>query len=150
MVVPIPEFDIHGLLPPGVHDCTLEDVSARFGVFRGDERRPQLMTKLEAFVSEARQHEVLVEILIDGSFVTAAPHPNDIDLILVVRADHDFAADLTPRIYNILSKRRVQRRYGFDLLVARQGSVEYVQWVEFFSQVRLEPDRQKGILRLRP
>ena len=87
--------------------------------------------------------------LVDGSFVTAKSAPNDVDLIIVVAREHDFSADLSPAAYNIVSKRRVRRRYGFDLLVAREGSVEYGRWVEFFQQVRLEPAATKGILRLR-
>ena len=146
--MPIPDFDADGLLPAGVHDVTVEDIRVRFGVFRGGEQRPILMAKLEAFIAEARSSEVIVEVLVDGSFVTAKPDPNDVDLILIVPSAHDFAADLSPQAYNVLSKRRVQRRYGFDLLVARRASLEYGRWIEFFEQVRLETGRRKGILRL--
>jgi len=146
--MPIPEFNENGLLPAGVHDCTLAEVAARFGVFQGSEQRPRLMAKLEAFVIEARGAGILREVLVDGSFVTAEPSPNDVDLIIVVASEHDFSADLSPAAYNIVSKRRVRRRYGFDLLVARAGSVEYGRWVEFFQQVRLEPAAIKGILRV--
>jgi len=75
--------------------------------------------------------------------------PNDIDVIIVVAPDHDFFADISPAAYNVLSKQRVHRRFGFDLLVAREDSVEYRDWTDFFQQVRLEPGLRKGILRLR-
>jgi len=146
--MPIPDLDENGLLPAGVHDCALEEIKARFGVFRGSDRRPQLFAKLECFVSEARKSTLVVCVIVDGSFVTAKSEPDDVDLIIVVATNHDFLSDLTPSAYNILSKQSVRRRYGFDLLVAHENSVEFGQWIEFFQQVRLEPERQKGILRL--
>ena len=146
--MPIPPFDHDGLLPDGVHRCTLEEIRDRFGSFLGSDHRPRLFEKLEAFLREAKASEMVVAVLVDGSFVTGKACPNDIDLIVVLSRGHDFLADLSPSAYNVLSKRRVQRRFGFDLLVAREGSVEYDRWVEFFQQVRLEPGRVKGILSL--
>jgi len=35
-------------------------------------------------------------VLVDGSFVTAKPEPVDLDLVLVVSANHDFSADFQP------------------------------------------------------
>lgn len=120
----------------------------RFGGFQTSDRRPQLWAKLVEFVREVAIWDFIESVLVDGSFVTAAPEPNDIDLVLVVSADHDFAEDLPPGTYNVLSKRRVNRRFGFDLLVARADSEEYRRYVGFFQQVRLEPGRKKGILRI--
>ena len=147
--MPIPAFDEHGLLPIGVHDCTLDELKARFGGFQQTDRRPQLCAKLEAFVAEAKAAQIVRHILVDGSFVTAKPDPNDIDLILIVAAEHDSSAELSPAEYNVVSKRRVHRRFGFDMLLAREHSVEQSRWTEFFQEVRLEPGRRKGILRLR-
>lgn len=148
--MPIPELNTHGLLPPGVHDCTIEEIASRFGIFQGGEQRPLLMEKLTVFAAEARASGIVRALLVDGSFVTVKAAPNDIDLVIIVEATHDFSADLRPLEYNVVSKRRVQRRYGFDILVARENSPEHAKWVAFFAQVRLEPGARKGILRLRP
>ena len=91
----------------------------------------------------------MLTVLVDGSFVSGKSEPNDIDLIVLVSPTHDFAMDLSPAAYNFLSKQRVRRRFGFDLLLAREGSKEERRWTEFFQQVRLAPGRRKGILRLR-
>lgn len=146
--MPIPDFDEHRLLPVGVHDCALDEIKARFGSFQGSDRRPKLFAKLESFVAEAKTLRLVRSIIVDGSFVTAKADPNDIDLVLVVPAGHDFSADLNPAEYNVLSKRRVHRRLGFDLLVACADSDEYRRYVWFFQQIRFEPGRAKGILRL--
>lgn len=144
----IPPLNEHGWLPDGIHDCTLEEVAEQFGTFQSSDRRPELWARLAEFVREAKACGLVDAVLIDGSFVTAEPVPNDIDLILVMPLGHDFSADFQPNEYNVLSKRQVNRRFRFDLLVARVDSEEYRRYMRFFQQVRLEPGRRKGILRI--
>jgi hypothetical protein len=147
--MPIPAFNEDGFLPMGIHDCTVEELKVRFGTFQQSDRRSHLFTRLEAFLAEARASGIVQSVLVNGSFVTVAPEPNNIDLIVVVAPDHSFSADLSPREYNVLSKRSVHRRHGFDLLVACADSEEYRRYVRFFQQIRFEPGRSKGILRLK-
>jgi len=147
--MPIPPLNQNGFLPVGVHDCTLAEIRARFGAFQRSDRRSRLMGQLESLLSEAAKTGLVVSVVVNGSFVTAVAEPNDIDLIVIVAASHDFAADVSMAAYNILSRHRVRRRFGFDLLLAREGSAEARRWVEFFQQVRLAPGKQKGILRVR-
>ena len=145
----IPPLNEHGCLPEGIHDCTMDEAAARFGEFQISDRRPRLWVRFTEFMGEVKACDLMEAVLLDGSFVTAKPDPNDIDLVLVVSANYDFSADFQPSEYNVLSKRRVNRRFGFDLLVARADSEEYRRYVGFFQQVRLEPGRKKGILRIR-
>jgi hypothetical protein len=144
----IPPFDENGCLPVGIYDCTVDEAGERFGSFQSSDRRPQLWAGFTMFMREVRACAFMEAVLLDGSFVTAVPEPNDIDLVLVVSRDHDFSADFRSSEYNVLSKRWVNRRFGFDLLVARADSEEYRRYVGFFQQVRLEPDRKKGILKI--
>ena len=87
--------------------------------------------------------------MVDGSFVTAEPVPNDIDLLLVVTAHHTFSVDMPPMHYNVLSQRRVRRRFGFDIVVATNNHETLEQAVAFFQQVRQQPGAKKGLLRIR-
>ena len=137
------------MLPKGIHDCTLEEIKARFGSFQWSDRRPQLFARLENFLREARATGLVLSVVVNGRFVTAKPDPNDIDLIVVVAADHDFGAELSPGEYAVLSKRRVRRRHGFDVLVARADSDQYRRYERFFQQIRFAPGRAKGILRIK-
>jgi hypothetical protein len=146
--MPIPPLDQNGFLPVGMHDCTLAEIKARFGTFQHSDRRLRLFEKLEVFLSEAAKTGLVVSVVVDGSFVTAKPEPNDIDLIVTVPAGHSFAADLSPSEYAVLSKRRVHKRHGFDVLVVWDNSEEYWRYVRFFQQIRFEPGRAKGILRV--
>ena len=71
----------------------------------------------------------------DGSFVTAKSDPDDIDVIVVLPADHDFTKSLRPFEYNVLSRRQVRKRYGIDLLLTAEGRPEFDEYVAFFAQV---------------
>ena len=91
---------------------------------------------------------MIQSIVLDGSFVTAKPDPNDIDLVLIVPPDHDFGAELTPGQYNLLAQARVQKRFGFDIVVVKNGSENCEEAIQFFQQVRQRPGAKKGLLRL--
>ena len=144
----IPALESSGLLPPGVHDCTLEEIEVRFGSFQGSDRRPRLWAKFNAFFLEAKAASFIEVLLLDGSFVTSEPAPNDIDLVVVVFAGHNFGAELLPHQYNVLSQSRVRRRFGLDIVVVKNGTNNLAQAVAFFMQVRQRPDLKKGLLRL--
>src|SRR5829696_1938855 len=144
--MPIPAFNENGLLPKGVHVCTMREAEERFGHFQGNDRRVLLCSRFKEFIDNVRRVQIVAAIVLNGSFVTATAAPNDIDLIVVVRREHDFERDLTVAEYGILSKVRVHRFYGFDILVAQEGTVRLEKYIEFFQQVRLEPGKEKGIV----
>lgn len=101
--MPIPAFNPDGLLPPGIHDCTIQQIESLFGSFQRTDRRPQLWARFKDFHAQAKTSGVVEALLLDGSFVTNSPVPNDIDVVIVVFAAHDFAADLPPHQYNVLA-----------------------------------------------
>ena len=109
----------------------MDEAAERFGAFQSSDRRPRLWARFAEFMREVNACGLVEAVLVDGSFVTTTSDPNDIDLVLVVSASHDFEADFQPNEYNILSKRQVNRRVGFDLLVARAGSEEYRRYGSF-------------------
>src|SRR4051794_27825639 len=114
----IPDDDEDGTLPPGVHPCTLEEVKDRFGRFRGSDRRSHLYRQLVEYVAQARSTGEVRALIIDGSFVTGKAEPGDIDIIVVISRDLLSEPGLSPRVYNVVSKRRVRKRFELDLFVA--------------------------------
>jgi len=144
----IPAFNQNEWLPEGVHDCSVEEAAARFGTFQISERRPRLWGKLTEFLAEANASGVIEALLLDGSFVTANPHPNDIDIIVVVSASFDFSTELQPRQYNPISQRRVRSQFGFDIVVVREGSANLELAIGFFQQVKQWPGERKGLVRI--
>jgi hypothetical protein len=145
----IPPFNEHGLLPDGIHDCSLEEAAARFAAFQSSDRRPRLWRRFTDFVRQEKGCGFVETLMVDGSFVTEKPDPGDIDLVLVVATNHDFSADLTPAYYSLLAQRRVRRRFGFDIVVVKNGSENLELAVAFFQQVKQRPGVKKGILRIR-
>ncbi len=147
--MPIPGLSSEGFLPAGLFDCELPEVSARFGVFSGSDRRPQLFARLEQLARALRSSGLFEELIIDGSFVTAKALPNDIDAIAVLRPGHNFERDLPMSEYALVSRALLRRRFGFDVIVAERNSALYRTYVEFFSRVREAPELRKGLLRVR-
>ncbi len=146
--MPIPALNVDGLLPPGVHDCPLAEVRARFGSFQGSDVRQRLFARLEELVAGMTRSGLFEALLVDGSFITAKPAPNDIDLVAVLRPGHDFERDLPMSEYALVSRTMLKRRFGFDIIVAERDSQLYRTYVEFFSRVRENPEARKGLLRL--
>jgi hypothetical protein len=144
----IPAFNEHGLLPVGLHEATVEEVRARFGTFQSTERRPLLSAKLVELLREAKNCRAVLAVILDGSFITSEPNPNDIDLVFVLINGYDFSAELSPSQYNVLSQRQVRRRYGFDIVVVEDGSESMHEAIAFFEQVRQRPGLKKGLVRI--
>ena len=94
--MPIPDLTAEGYLPPGIHECTLDEVRDRFGSFSGSDRRCRLFEAFEDYVREVRATGFVQELLIGGSFVTDKRDPGDIDFTAVLRAPHDMSVALRP------------------------------------------------------
>ena len=147
--MPIPALNADGLLPSGLHDCSLDEIQARFGSFQGTDRRPRLLERLRELVEACRRSGLFEALVVDGSFVTDKAAPNDVDLIAVLRPGHDFERDLPMSEYALVSRTLLRRRFGFDVIVVKSGSTLYETYAEFFSRVREAPDLRKGLLRMR-
>ena len=146
--MPIPPLTADGLLPPGVHSSTLEEVRQQFASFQGSDRRIQLFSRLDGLVTELRRSGRFSTIVIDGSFVTAKPVPEDIDIIVTLRRDHDWSVELGAMDYALVSRREIRRRFGFDALLAIEHGRDYERYVEFFGRVREDAAVRKGMLRI--
>ena len=71
----LPEAQVDGSLPPGVHEATWSEFCARFG--RNDHRR-RLLIGLKAVLENLRSAGCRF-VFIDGSFVTSRELPKDFD-----------------------------------------------------------------------
>ena len=80
----LPEFNSLGDLPEGVHRATLDETLARFG--QGSLQRQLVTGRLSRVYELARKTGNLERFVVFGSYVTAKPDPNDVDIILVMWA----------------------------------------------------------------
>jgi hypothetical protein len=144
----IPDFYADGFLPPGIHDCEWQDFVARLGGKSVLSTRARMTARLAEYLQELRSTGLISAVIVDGSFVSIANDPNDVDLVLVATDSSPLRGRFRPDQYNALSRRRVLKRYRFDAVTAAEGTEEYKLIVEFFMRVREDPDRQKGLVRL--
>jgi hypothetical protein len=150
-------LDANGMLPMGVHDASMEEVEEQFARFQRSDRRMKLFAGLRAYAQEIKRAGVGMSIVINGSFVMASvDEPEDIDAVLTLPGDWDLAADLKPFQYNLVDRKSVRKAYHIDVYPVREGSVEQVRWLDFFSQVNFKwcrhfgwpADTKKGLVRV--
>jgi hypothetical protein len=85
--VVLPAFSDDGDLPIGVHPANLTDVLSRFGTATAQRR--VVATRLERIFAIARATGHLARFIVFGSFVTAKPDPNDVDVFLLMEDSFD-------------------------------------------------------------
>jgi len=148
----IPALNEYGLLPQGIHDCTIAEVSAVFGA--GDARR-NVWHAFQGFLQWAQGKPQPAEILIDGSFVTDKEAPADIDVAVDI-------SDCPPQgqgewlVAFAQQHGQIKQQFRTDFYPFS------IQWPNnfgaFFQYVRMEDalnrgapnNARKGILRLIP
>lgn len=135
----IPEFTDQGLLPPGTHQATLEELKERFAIFDRSDQRLRIHEKLERLLREAQSSAVVKRVLVGGSFVTAKSEPNDFDCILVLDSAIS-GNELRPQEYNLVSRRMARRLFGGDVVPLLEGS-EALDWYLGFFQTTRDGER---------
>jgi len=134
--MPLPDFDVDGFLPTGIHAAALAEVGDRFG--RGGPLRRREFDLLHRVVEAALQYSTIKRVFLWGNFVTVRPDPQDLDYSLLVSVDHHLTPIATPhRRFLIPSDAR--QRYGVDTgyLSIRDYPLEfYIEQVDFICGTR--------------
>lgn len=147
--MPIPQLNGDGVLPEGIHDCTLEDIRAAFSAAQHSQRRRDLFAELERYVAQLRRWGWVREIHVDGSFVTAKGIPGDIDLAISLRADYVAVAPEDDAEQELLDTERVKRVFGFDIYSFPEDSPIREDVFYVLAHDARTPGIVKGLLRLR-
>ena len=124
--MPIPNFDARGLLPAGVHNCTLMEIET---VFAWNVHRRRLCRDFASCFEDELRPRFAAPVLVDGSFVTRAEEPNDVDVVLDVlgAAREDQRQCLK---FWKLHRKRLMSNYRVDLwpnLLGGEDMVAYFQ-----------------------
>jgi len=85
----LPAYNEDGDLPLGVHRATLSEVLRRFG--EGSEQRCAVGGRLSRLYELAVSTGQLARFVVFGSFVTAKPEPNDVDIVMLLEDAFDLA-----------------------------------------------------------
>jgi hypothetical protein len=140
----IPDFvDIGGLwkvLPPGVHNATLEDVETRFAT---SEHRKRLFSGFKEGVL-ALHKAGCRKIFLDGSFVTEKPIPGDFDACWDYTGVDDTKLD--PVFVDFDDGRKKQKgRFHGEFFPAHLSADGKHQFLDFF-QIDKDTGNAKGII----
>ena len=151
LIMPVPELNQNGLLPPGVHDCTLEDIEC---FFVGNAHRRRLFQNLVTCLEQEVRPLFVQAIFVNGSFVTDKDEPEDIDIVLDLRGATDeekwrgltFMNDKQRRL---LHNYNVHFWINFDTAKSPDFSV-FFQYIGIkTARIKgLDPKHMKGILRI--
>jgi hypothetical protein len=85
--VPLPPFTEAGDLPSGVHTASIREVVGQLAV--GTPQRKAVGTRLTRVYELATATGAVDRFFVFGSFVTAKPEPNDVDVFLVMKDSFD-------------------------------------------------------------
>jgi hypothetical protein len=149
--LPIPALDSNGLLPAGVHDCTLKDIDTAFAW--NDHRVGLLKAFADCYQRDIRD-EFSVPLLFDGSFVTDKELPEDIDVVLDL-SNADVETQGNGLKFFLRNKDRLKAQYRVHFLINLPGITGW-DMSAFFQYIGVKtakfkglmPRHNKGILRL--
>lgn len=137
----IPDFENDGLLPPGIHWATWQEISDRFGT--NEHRKLLLAGLMEAFI--ALKIAGCHTAYIDGSFVTNKETPDDFDACWDPTNINPHRLD--PVLLRFEPSRATQKaKYGGELFIStmRDGNQGPVM-LEFFQSDK-NSGKRKGIV----
>lgn len=141
----IPRFNEKGLLPEGIHPCTLEEAQERFA---HSEHRAILWSNLIQVIGIMREEKLSGILLIDGSFVTDKMVPGDIEVVLDVRAESPEQIGKAVKFFAYRhSKLKID--FGIDWYPNLPGENDFSAFFQYARTTERIPEgTKKGILRI--
>lgn len=139
----IPQLTGEGMLPPGSHQATVNEIRRRFGT--GNPVRTRLMKGLEAVLRMAMKIGASL-LYLDGSFVTDKKEPGDWDAVLLLPTGARIGSK---EAIALADRPEVRKRYGGDLFTMMDEDTEVLAHYIEGVFVRDRHGRAKGLVLLR-
>lgn len=140
---PIDISSVWPVLPPGVHDATLDEVEKTFAT---EPHRQLLFAGLKQGI-EALRFAGCKTVYIDGSFVTGKPGPNDYDACWIPTGVDDKKLDSV--LLDFTDERREQKKkFKGEFFPSSALADGQNTFVDYFQKDRYT-DKPKGIIRIR-
>lgn len=114
--MPLPNLNHEGELPEGIHKTTIDEVVSQFG--SGTSQREVVTARFQRIYQLAKGTGYLQRFLIFGSYITAKPEPNDIDVVLVFDDDFNTAA-CSEEVKKLLSHQHAATEFGASIFWIR-------------------------------
>jgi len=136
--MPLPAFDNHGDLPVGVHQATFVEVINHFG--SGTPQRERVTNRLVHIYELARRTGKLLRFIVFGSYVTAKPEPDDVDIILVMRDNFLLSkcdAEMSPVFYHL----QAQEKLGASVFWSSPSNILLETVDQFIAHWQIKRDQ---------
>lgn len=146
----IPSFTSYGLLPPGIHDCSLDDA---YHYFCTNDHRKHIWSGLIKFIKLLKFYGLCQgDVILDGSFVTDKTIPNDIEFVLDA-AQCDIQYQISCCMFFNLYHNTVHQELKVDAYPNIAGGNNFCSFFQYIgektAQIKgLNPKEQKGVLRI--
>lgn len=125
----IPSLDDHGLLPPGEHPCTLEEVRDTFVT---SQHRQELWQMFLTFLRELREQKLTHPIYLAGGFISGKDTPDDIDLVHDLRTAPDYNQFLGWRLF-CTAREAIKTNYRIDYCVNLPGANDFSAFFQYIG-----------------
>ena len=126
----LPNLNHQGELPEGIHKTTIDEVVSQFG--SGTSQREVVTARLQRIYQLAKGTGYLQRFLIFGSYITAKPEPNDIDVVLVFDDDFNMAV-CSEEVKKLLSHQLAATEFGASIFWIRP-SLLFLQTLDEFIE----------------
>lgn len=115
-----PDFNEHGDLPVGIYQATLTEIIERFGL-KTLQRRivAQRLIRIYDLTHDTGQ---VARFIIYGSFITAKPSPNDVDVFLLMKDTFD-KSQMPVEISALFDHLTTENNIGVSLFWMRRISI---------------------------
>jgi predicted nucleotidyltransferase len=145
--MPLPSFNSEGELPEGVYHATLDEVLSQFG--GSTPQRQAVTARLRRIYQLASATGKLTRLVIFGSYVTAKPDPNDVDVILIMADDfrlHAYGAE-TRRLFDHME---AEEEFGASIFWIRPSLLILETLETFIAHWQITRDgTRRGIVEVR-
>jgi hypothetical protein len=136
----LPDFNDAGDLPEGLYRATLAEVVARF---RGQDAKRRLVTaRLIRIHQLAAATGKIQHFIVFGSYVTAKPAPNDVDIVLVMRDDFKLAI-CDEQSGKLFDHGRAEIEFGASIFWIRPALLLNETLDEFIAYWQIKRDHKK-------
>ena len=139
-----------GLLPPGMHGCTLDEAQLFLG---WNSHRRALWQGLIGALQELKALGFSFPIVIDGSYVTDKEIPGDVELTLDLKKASDPQKENDIMIFYIRQHVRIKRDYRVDFYPSLPGNSDFTLFFQYVGDTtaaakQMRSTDKKGVLRI--
>lgn len=143
----LPTLNDAGELPIGIHQATIDEVIAQFG--SGTLQREVVTARLQRIYQIAKDTGNLQQLIIFGSYITAKPEPNDVDVVIIFNDDFDLTV-CSEEVKRLLNHQQAENEFGASIFWIRPSLLLFETLDEFIESWQVKRDgTRRGIVEVR-